>query len=240
MGKILEEDKPDQDTVAETERNGKDPAQETDADTPSESGADSENAVDSDTELDNATEDAAAVETTEVAEEAEDFLEVETVEMEDVTPEELKTHLMNRAKTAEEQNLRLRAEFANYKRRVEKEQIEYVLYSKSEILKRLLPVVDDFKLMLDKSSAGENREGVLEGARIIYEKLVQILEKEGLEKIDALGQQFDPELHEALMMKPTEVEAEHNVIVEVFQDGFRLKDRLLRPSKVIVGQFEEN
>lgn len=240
MGKILEEDKPDQETVAETERNGKDTVEEPEADMPSESGVDSEKTADGNTASDADLEDAEAVETEELVEETDELLDVETVEMEDVSPEELKARLMNRAKTAEEQNLRLRAEFANYKRRVEKEQFEYVLYSKSEILKSLLPVVDDFKLMIDKSSAGENRDGILEGARMIYEKFVQILEKEGLEKIDALGQQFDPELHEALMMKPTEVEAEHNIVVEVFQDGFRLKERLLRPSKVIVGQFEKN
>lgn len=240
MGKILEEEKPDQETVADTERNGKETA-EPEADMPAESGTDAENTGDGDTEPDAVLEDVETVEATELTETTEeDLLDVETVEMEDASLEELKTRLMNRVKAAEEQNLRLRAEFANYKRRVEKEQFEYVLYSKSEILKSLLPVVDDFKLMIDKSSAGENRDSVLEGARMIYEKFVQILEKEGLEKIDALGQEFDPEQHEALMMKPTEVEAEHNVIVEVFQDGFRLKDRLLRPSKVIVGQFEKN
>ena len=239
MGKILEEDKPDQETVAETERNGKE-TDEPEAEMPSESGADSENAGDNDIIPDAEIDEAEALETTELAEETEELPDVETVEMEDVSPEELTARLIKRAKIAEDQNLRLRAEFANYKRRIEKEQFEYVLYSKSEILKHLLPVVDDFKLMIDKSSASENSNSVLEGARMIYERFVQILEKEGLEKIDALGQQFDPELHEALMMKPTEVESEHNVIVEVFQDGFRLKERLLRPSKVIVGQFEKN
>ena len=179
MGKILEEDKPDQETVAETERNGKE-TDEPEAEMPSESGADSENAGDNDIIPDAEIDEAEALETTELAEETEELPDVETVEMEDVSPEELTARLIKRAKIAEDQNLRLRAEFANYKRRIEKEQFEYVLYSKSEILKHLLPVVDDFKLMIDKSSASENSNSVLEGARMIYEKFVQILEKEGL------------------------------------------------------------
>jgi molecular chaperone GrpE len=146
--------------------------------------------------------------------------------------------LEDKLKKFEEQNLRIRAEFANYKRRVEREQTEFIIFIKGEFLKNTLPILDDFKMMFEKSSNGENEQSVLEGAKLIYEKLRQVLEKEGLEKVNALGEEFDPEIHEALMMKPIDNEDEHDRVIEVFQDGYKLQDRLLRPSKVIVGKYE--
>ena len=148
--------------------------------------------------------------------------------------------LEDKLKEYEEQNLRIRAEFANYKRRVEREQTEFIKFIKGEILKNMLPVLDDFKMMLEKSSNGENEQSVLEGAKLIYEKFCQVLEKEGLEKVNALGEKFDPEIHEALMMKPIDDKEEHDKVLEVFLDGFKLQNRLLRPSKVIVGKYENN
>jgi molecular chaperone GrpE len=148
--------------------------------------------------------------------------------------------LEEKLKEYEEQNLRIRAEFANYKRRVEREQTDFIKFIKGEILKNMLPVLDDFKMMLEKSSNGENEQSVLEGAKLIYEKLRQVLEKEGLEKVNALGEKFDPDIHEALMMKPIDDKEEHDKVLEVFLDGFKLQNRLLRPSKVIVGKYENN
>ena len=87
-----------------------------------------------------------------------------------------------RMKKLEENNLRLRAEFANYKRRIERENIEFAAFLKGEIIKELLPVFDDFRLMIEKSSEGDNEQTLLEGARMIYGKLTNVLEREGLEK----------------------------------------------------------
>lgn len=150
-----------------------------------------------------------------------------------------KDHYLRRMKQLEEGNLRLRAEFSNYKRRIEREQAEFSNYLKGELLKKFLPVLDDFKMMVDKGNSG-SEESTLEGAKIIFEKFQQILEKEGLQKIDALGSSFDPQMHEALMMKTIDDAEENDKIVEVFQEGFTLNERLLRPSKVIVGKFENN
>ncbi len=137
----------------------------------------------------------------------------------------------------EEQNLRIRAEFSNFKRRVEKERLEMADFIKGELIKKLLPVLDDFKMMLEKAQAGQNEQSVLEGAAMIFEKLLQILEREGLEKIESLGEPFDPNIHEALMTQPTRDEAMHEKVVQVFQEGYKLKDRLLRPSRVVVGKL---
>ncbi len=162
----------------------------------------------------------------------------------DKTPEteEIRKDYEKKIEELEEKHLRLLAEFQNYKRRVEREQLELADFIKGEIFKKLLPVLDDFKIMMDNAAAGANEQSMREGARIIYEKLKTILEKEGLEKIESLGETFNPEIHEALMTRPTKQKEEHEKVVEVYQEGYRLKEKLLRPSKVVVGKYsqEEN
>lgn len=138
-----------------------------------------------------------------------------------------------------EQFLRFRAEFANYKKRVEREQIEYTDYLKGEFLKKLLPVLDDFNHMLDKTEQGTSEESVLEGAKLINDKLFKILASDGLEKIEAEGMEFDPQVHEAMMMQKTTDKKNNHIVLSVFQDGYKLKERLLRPAKVIVGDYQE-
>jgi molecular chaperone GrpE len=147
--------------------------------------------------------------------------------------------LQDKYQVLNDQFLRFRAEFANYKKRIEREQIEYTDYLKSEFIKKVLPVLDDFKHMLDKTQEGTNNESVLQGAKLIYEKLFQILANEGLEKIDADGHEFDPQIHEAMMLQKTKIKEENNKILSVFQEGYKIKEKLLRPSKVVVGDYEE-
>jgi molecular chaperone GrpE len=142
-------------------------------------------------------------------------------------------------KVLNEQFLRFRAEFSNYKKRVEREQIEYSGYLKGELIKKILPILDDFNHMLEKSQENVNGELVLDGANLIYDKLFQILTNEGLEKIEASGEEFDPQIHEAMMIQKTSDENENNKVINVFQEGYRIGEKLLRPSKVIVGNYEE-
>ncbi|MEL6820555.1 MAG: nucleotide exchange factor GrpE [Calditrichota bacterium] len=142
-------------------------------------------------------------------------------------------------KPLEEQNLRLRAEFANYKKRIEREQIELAEYLKKNILMQILPILDDFKMMLEKSGSAESETSVIEGAGMIFENFQRILEKEGVQKINALGKTFDPLLHEAVMMKPVENDDDKDRVVEVFQEGFTLNEKLLRPSKVVIGRKDD-
>lgn len=138
-----------------------------------------------------------------------------------------------------DQFLRLRAEFVNYRKRVEREKIEFSDYLKTEMIKRLLPVLDDFDHMLAKSEEGSNDQAVLEGAKMIYNKLYQTLKTEGLEKIEALGKEFDPQIHEAMMLQNTTEKKNHNKVLSVFQEGYMLRDRLVRPSKTVVGNYVE-
>jgi molecular chaperone GrpE len=135
--------------------------------------------------------------------------------------------------------LRLRSEFANYKRRVEREQLEFADYIKGEYIKKLLPILDDFEHMLAKSNQEVNDKSILDGAKIIFEKLGQAIKELGVEKIDAIGAEFNPQIHEALMMQKVSKKEENGKIISVFQHGYKIKDRLLRPSKVIVGEYEK-
>jgi len=139
-----------------------------------------------------------------------------------------------------DQFMRLRSEFANYKRRVEREQLEYADFIKGEYIKKILPVLDDFEHMLSKSYKEGNEESVLEGAKMIFEKLGQTLKELGVERIDAIGTEFDPQIHEALMMQKVFDKKENGKIISVFQHGYRIKDRLIRPSKVVVGDYEKS
>jgi molecular chaperone GrpE len=139
-----------------------------------------------------------------------------------------------------EQFLRLRAEFANYKRRVEREQIEYSEYLKGEVIKNFLGVFDDFDQMLQKSEGETNQELVLEGAKIIYNKFIEILKNQGVEKIEALGDDFNPQFHEAMLMQPVDDSNKSGKVISVFQEGFTLNERLLRASRVVVGEFAES
>jgi molecular chaperone GrpE len=138
-----------------------------------------------------------------------------------------------------DQFLRLRSEFANYKRRVEREQLDFADYVKGEYIKKILPILDDFEHMLNKSNQEGNDKSVLDGAKIIFEKLGQTIKELGVEKIDAIGAEFDPQIHEALMMQKVSKKEENGKIISVYQHGYKIKDRLLRPSKVIVGEYEK-
>jgi molecular chaperone GrpE len=128
---------------------------------------------------------------------------------------------------------RLQAEFENYKRRVEKEKREYSTVAKSQLIVSLLPVIDDFNRMFDAQH--QNNHETRSGTEIIYNKFMSILKDEGLETIESLGQEFNPQIHEAISVEPSE-DHTHNKILEVLEKGYVFKSKLLRPVKVKVGQ----
>jgi molecular chaperone GrpE len=152
----------------------------------------------------------------------------------------LKDSLRLKYENLNEQFLRLRAEFANYKKRVEKEQSDYLLFIRGEIIKNILPALDDFDHMFEKSEGENNETSILEGVKLIYEKLIQVLKDNGIEKIEAIGKDFDPQIHEALLMQKTLNKNENGKVINVFQAGYTIKGKLLRPSKVIVGEYDES
>lgn len=132
-----------------------------------------------------------------------------------------------------DQMLRARAEFENYKRRRKQEFEQLGSLANAGLMEDLLPVLDDMQLFLESAEKVEGSEGLLEGARMIYQKLRGTLEKRGLKEIDAKGEPFDPEKHEALMEMPVEG-VDPGTVVQVHQTGYTLGERLLRPSRVII------
>lgn len=127
---------------------------------------------------------------------------------------------------------RKQAEFENFRRRTERERADVVRYAASDLVKEILPVLDNLERAVEASET-ENDSRVREGIAIIHKQFKDILERNGLEEIDCVGKPFDPHLHEAVSRVETGEHPE-GTVVEVFQKGYRMKDRLLRPSMVSV------
>ena len=139
-----------------------------------------------------------------------------------------------RAEAAEYKDhlLRLKAEFDNYRKRVLKEQTRAVEMASEPLVRRLLEVLDEFDLALVAAEQRPDFEKFLRGVELVYAKLLDSLRAEGLERIPAAGEPFDPELHEALM-QTGEGDGEP-VVADVFRQGYRMRGRVLRPAGVKV------
>jgi len=135
--------------------------------------------------------------------------------------------------------LRRQAEFENYRKRVERERGELYQHGRDDVLLQFLPVVDNFERALSslESSAGD-AEALLHGVELIHKQFKDALSKLGLEAVEAVGQAFDPHVHEAVTMEATDKHKENTVIQE-FERGYRIGDRLLRPAKVKVASSPE-
>jgi molecular chaperone GrpE len=132
--------------------------------------------------------------------------------------------------------LRASAELENYKKRAIKELADAINYGNEKIIKDILPIIDSLERALDHAVANsEDFDTFVEGLKLIYEKLLKTLEKHGVEKIDAVGMDFDPNFHEAMLQVESE-DYEDNKIVEEFERGYLLNGRLLRPAKAAVSK----
>ena len=129
--------------------------------------------------------------------------------------------------------LRTQADFENYKKRAAREKEEAMRYANSALLERLIPIVDNFELGLDAARGESENSPVFSGMSMVLKQLMDFLTERGVQPIDAIGQKFDPNLHEAIAHEPSN-EAPDGVIVRQTRRGYRMKDRLLRPSSVVV------
>ncbi len=129
---------------------------------------------------------------------------------------------------------RAQADFTNYKRRLEQERQDIGKYANSELILRLLPILDDFERAFQSIPQKQAKTDWVEGIRLVELKLKTTLEAQGLSAIKAVGETFDPNLHEAVMHTKGE---DGKVVLEV-QKGYRLFDKIIRPSKVAVGNGE--
>ena len=126
--------------------------------------------------------------------------------------------------------LRFQAEFQNFRKRVDKDRLEFNEYASMEACRTLLPIVDDFERALETETADKT---YVQGMELIRQRLFEALKKLGLEPIVAQGEPFDPHVHHAVEMVETEDVPDHTVLAE-FQRGYNFKGRLLRPAMVKV------
>jgi len=131
--------------------------------------------------------------------------------------------------------LRLQAEFANYKKRVEREKADIYSYANEKLATDLLDILDNLERALDSQDDSNKDNALYEGIELVLKQLKETLKKHGVEEIEAMGQTFDMNLHHAVMSEAVDG-VESNQITEVFQKGYTLNGRVLRPSMVKVAQ----
>ena len=129
---------------------------------------------------------------------------------------------------------RLQAEFENYKKRIEKESAEFVKYAKAELIQRLLPTLDTFKIALKST---KDNEKFVKGMEMVYAQFVSTLQSEGLKPIEAVGKKVDPYLHEVMLKEKSD--KDEGIVLEELQKGYMLNDKVLRHSKVKISEKSE-
>lgn len=131
---------------------------------------------------------------------------------------------------------RVSADYANFQKRAPKQVSDSIAYEREKLIKSLLPTLDNFEHTLQKADSAENVEVLIKAVQIIYDQVLNILKSHGVEQINALGQEFDPALHEAMLQK-AESNKRDNTVLEEYQKGYKLNGRVIRPSKVIVNKL---
>jgi molecular chaperone GrpE len=129
--------------------------------------------------------------------------------------------------------LRSQADFENYKKRCAREKEDAIKYANASLLERLVAIVDNFKLGLEAARGESEQSPIYSGMTLVLKQLNDFLAENGLQAIEAEGKKFDPNLHEAIAHEPSEQFSEGTVIRQT-RRGYRFKDRLLRPSSVVV------
>lgn len=134
--------------------------------------------------------------------------------------------------------LRKAAEFENFKRRSESEQLNLIRYAAENFIIKILTVVDDLERTLDHIEESENSKSIAEGIRLVYEKFIRILKEQGVTPIESVGKPFNVDYHEAIMQQKDNSVEPHTVLSEI-QKGYLYKDRVIRHAQVIVSADPE-
>jgi molecular chaperone GrpE len=134
-----------------------------------------------------------------------------------------------------EKFLRAKAELANFQRRSTKDRQAALKYAHADLVKALLPVLDDLQRVVENGATANSAESVVDGVKLTIENFLKVLDQYHTKRIEAVEQPFDPEVHEAMMEQPSADHPERTVL-QVVTDGYKLHDRVLRPAKVIVSK----
>lgn len=163
------------------------------------------------------------------------------VPVEKETKSDLETRFQEKEKEAKEhydRYLRLSAELDNYKKRAEKEKSETYKFAVGNLLKELLPVLDNLERAMEHGRETEDPKALLEGVEMTYKGFWTVLEKYGVTQVEALGEEFDPNHHEAVMVQE-DAQRSPGVVISQLQKGYRLHNRLVRPAMVVVSKKPE-
>ncbi len=155
--------------------------------------------------------------------------------------EELRKRVEEKEKEIREHHdrfLRLAADFDNYKKRAAKEKEEWVKYANEDLIRSVLPFVDNLERAVNHSEKTKDIEALIEGVKLTLHEFLQNLKKAGVSRIESVGKPFDPNVHQAVMVVETD-QQEPNQVVDEFQKGYLLNDRLLRAATVSVSKHPE-
>lgn len=161
--------------------------------------------------------------------------EVETDATNEQATDEI-NELKEQLASLQDKYLRQIAEFDNYRKRILKEKSELILNGGEKVISSLLPVLDDFERALINIKKGGDETTLLQGTELIYQKLLSTLESQGLSKIKTEKKDFNTDFHEAVAMVPVDDESMKGKVVDCVQTGYTLNNKVIRHSKVAVGQ----
>jgi molecular chaperone GrpE len=169
----------------------------------------------------------------------------ERAEPEEIAPEEELTaeeqlqaeveKALSEAKALQEQYLRTLADMENLRKRTQREKEELAKFANENILREILPVMDNLERAVEHAEQAESSEGLLEGVQMTLTQFSQVLDRFGVKPVESLGQTFDPALHQAMGQLETD-EYPANTVAQQMQKGYQLNERLLRPAMVMIAK----
>ncbi len=170
----------------------------------------------------------------EISEDAKNELDAELTEVEALQKKYDETSAA--LEKEKKEYLFLMAEFDNFRKRNVKERGELIKNASESVMKQLLPIVDDMERGLEATKNADDPQAIREGMQLIYNKLVKLLEQNGVKAIESTGADFNPELHDAIAMVPVDDEAQKGKVIDTPTKGYMINDKVLRHAKVAVGQ----
>ena len=163
----------------------------------------------------------------------EEHSEVEELETTEVEPAE---ELQNQLAESKDKYIRLSAEFDNYRKRTQREKMDLIKYASEAVIKGVLPLIDDFERAISHSDTATDIEAMKQGLTLIHGKFLDFLKSNGVKEIEAIEQLLDTDKHDAVTKIPAPSDELKGKIVDVVQKGYMLNDKVIRFSKVVIGE----
>jgi len=163
------------------------------------------------------------------AKEAEEKVETSNEQKEESTVKEINVDFKDKY-------IRLYSEFENYRKRTAKEKIDIITNASENLLKEILPVIDDFERAIVNNEKVSEAKTIKEGFELIHNKLYKTLTNQGLKPMDAIEKNFDPDIHEAITKIPAPKNKLKGKVIDVIEKGYTINDKVIRFAKVVVGE----